>query len=327
MKRLWIAFTLVVIISFAVLGWRGFRIYQEKPPIPSKVVTTEGATVIQPGDILEGQNVWQAMGGMELGSIWGHGSYVAPDWSADWLHSECVFILDKWSNAEFGHEYKDIPAENQAMFKERLKTMMRRNTYDPSRDQIVIDPIRQKAFEHNLAHYQDIFTNGKVEYAIPAGTISDPGKLRQLASFFFWTSWSASTNRQDEAITYTSNWPHEPLIDNVPTSDSIIWTGLSIIMLLGGIGLMVWYHASRSRSVVAEELPSEDPLLGFKPTPSQLATIKYFWTVAGLFLLQMVMGVISAHYGVEGTSFYGIPLSHWIPYTLARTWHTQLGIF
>jgi nitric oxide reductase subunit B len=327
MKRLWVAFALVVIISFAVLGWTGVRIYHEKPPIPDKVVTTGGATVISPGDISEGQNVWQAMGGMELGSIWGHGSYVAPDWSADWLHRECVFILDKWSEAEFGRKYHDIPAENQAVFKERLKAVMRRNTYDPSLNQIVLDPVRQEAFENNLAHYQDIFANGHAEYAIPAGTIEDQGKLRKLASFFFWTSWAASTNRPGEMITYTSNWPHEPLIDNVPTSDSIIWTGLSIIMLLGGIGLLVWYHAAKSHTVIADKLPSEDPLSGFKATPSQLATIKYFWTVAGLFLLQMVMGVISAHYGVEGDGFYGIPLSDWIPYTLARTWHTQLGIF
>ncbi|NLI15173.1 MAG: hypothetical protein GX409_02680 [candidate division Zixibacteria bacterium] len=79
MKKLWMAFILVVVISFSILGWAGFKIYQEKPPIPSSVVTTEGAAVISEGDILAGQGVWRAMGGMELGSIWGHGSYVAPD--------------------------------------------------------------------------------------------------------------------------------------------------------------------------------------------------------------------------------------------------------
>jgi nitric oxide reductase subunit B len=327
MKRLWIAFALVVAISFAVLGWTGVKIYHEKPPIPESVVTTLGTTVVQPGDITAGQSVWQAMGGMESGSVWGHGSYVAPDWSADWLHRECVFILDKWAQAEFGRSYEDIPAESQAAFRERLKTLMRTNTYDQSRNQIIIDPVRREAFEHNLSHYSEVFTMGRAEYAIPAGTLEDPAKIRQLASFFFWSAWAASTNRPDDKITYTSNWPHEPLIDNVPTSDSIIWTGFSIIMLLAGVGLLVWYHASRSKEVVAEQLPTEDPLINFQATPSQLAIIKYFWTVAGLFLLQMIMGVISAHYGVEGDGFYGIPIDQWTPYTLTRTWHTQLGIF
>src|SRR5262249_32033447 len=36
---------------------------------------------------------------------------------------------------------------------------------------------------------------------------------------------------------------------------------------------------------------------------------------------------IVAHYGVEGDGFYGIPLSRWLPYSLTRTWHVQLGLF
>ena len=97
MKRLWLAFVAVMVLSFLVLGWIGTRIYQEMPPIPEKVVTTDGQTLIGSGEITAGQNVWQSMGGMEVGSIWGHGSYVAPDWTADWLHREAVFILDRWA--------------------------------------------------------------------------------------------------------------------------------------------------------------------------------------------------------------------------------------
>lgn len=327
MKRLWIAFILVVAISFGVLGWAGLKIYQEKPPLPSSVVTTDGATVIPAGEIEIGQQVWRSMGGMELGSIWGHGSYVAPDWTADWLHRECVFILNEWANAEAGVAYEQLPLEHQAALRERLKELMRTNSYNTSTGTITLAPIRARAFEHNVAYYQNLFTKGHAEYAIPENTLTDRGRIRELASFFFWTSWAASTDRPGDNITYTSNWPHEPLVDNNPTSDAIIWTGFSIIMLLAGIGLLVWYHASQKHDPVAEQIPDTDPLLNFKAFPSQKAIVKYFWTVAGLFLLQMVMGVITAHYGVEGGGFYGIPLAEWLPYSVARTWHTQLGIF
>jgi nitric oxide reductase subunit B len=171
------------------------------------------------------------------------------------------------------------------------------------------------------------YLKGKAEYAIPKNTLTDKDKIRQLAAFYFWSSWAASTNRPNDSITYTSNWPHEPLIDNNPTSDAIIWTGFSIIMLLAGIGALIWYNASRKHDPIAEQIPSADPLMQFKPFPSQLAVIKYFWAVAGLFLLQMIRGVISAHYGVEGNGFYGIPIDKRLPYTVTRTWHTQLGIF
>ena len=100
MKKLWIAFALVLSISFAVLGWIGTRIYQKMPPIPATVVSTDGTIVISNGDIANGQNVWQALGGMEVGSIGGHGSYVAPDWTADWLHREAKFVLNEWAHNE-----------------------------------------------------------------------------------------------------------------------------------------------------------------------------------------------------------------------------------
>ena len=42
---------------------------------------------------------------------------------------------------------------------------------------------------------------------------------------------------------------------------------------------------------------------------------------------QVVAGIVTAHYGVEGTEFYGIPISELVPYSLTRTWHVQLGMF
>ncbi|MGB5105380.1 MAG: nitric-oxide reductase large subunit [Candidatus Zixiibacteriota bacterium] len=327
MKKLWMAFTAVVLLSFAVLGWAGFKIYQEKPPIPNQVVSTDGTVVIESGVITEGQSVWRAMGGMEIGSIWGHGSYVAPDWTADWLHREAVFILDTWSTRDHGVIYDQLDVEQQGALRARLKKLIRTNTFDAASNTITLDPVRVAAYEANVIYYSDLFTNGHTKYAIPAGTVSDPTRLRQMSAFFFWTSWAASTNRPNDEMSYTSNWPHEPLVDNVPTSDAIIYTGFSIIMLLAGIGMMVWYHASQKKEALAEKLPEQDPLFTFKPTPSQLAVVKYFWVVAALFLVQMIMGVISAHYGVEGDGLYGIPLAKWLPYVITRTWHTQLGIF
>ena len=114
MKKLWISFAVVLVVSFSILGWIGTRIYQEMPPIPARIVDTDGVVVVADGDIGRGQNVWQALGGMEVGSIWGHGSYVAPDWTADWLHREAIFVLNEWGNAEFGKPYEQLSAEDKA---------------------------------------------------------------------------------------------------------------------------------------------------------------------------------------------------------------------
>lgn len=261
---------------------------------------------------------------MEVGSVWGHGSYVAPDWTADWLHREAVFILDAWAGGPGA--YARLASEQQASLQDRLQQLLRANTYDPSARLITIDRVRAEAFSANLSHYADVFTRGRDEYAIPPGTLSDPEKLRSLAAFF-WTSWAASTNRPNDDVSYTSNWPHEPLVGNGPTGDAVVWTGVSIILLLAGIGLMASYYASVREHAPLADAPVNDPLLGSAATASQRAIVKYFWTVAALILVQILLGVVTAHYGVEGSAFYGIPIATVLPYSIARTWHVQLGIF
>ncbi len=326
MRRLWLMFLAVVVGSFLVLGWVGARIYQEAPPIPDRVVTTDGAEVIGPGEIAAGQNVWQTMGGMQVGSVWGHGSYVAPDWTADWLHRELVFILDRWARAEAGKPFDELGPEYKGRLQARLTAMTRANAYDPATGAITVDPIRAEAFETNLAHYSEVFSRGNAAYAIPEGAVSDPDRLRKLSAFFWWSSWAASTDRPGESISYTSNWPHEPLIANRPTGDNVVWTGVSIIVLLAGISAMAWWLASRKEDE-PHQPPEDDPLGAWSATPSQRATIKYFWVVAALILAQMGLGVVVAHYGVEGDGFYGFPLSKFLPYSVARTWHVQIALF
>ena len=327
MKRLWISFAAVLLISFSVLGWIGTRIYQEMPPIPTRVVSTDGAVVIPAGDVERGQNVWQSMGGMEIGSIWGHGSYVAPDWTADWLHREATFMLGAWANAEYHKPYDQLQAEDQSKLRGRLEQTYRRNGYDATTNSIQIDPVRARAFEACLAHFSGVFRNGNTAYAIPAGTVSSPERMRELAAFIFWTAWSAGSNRPHDNISYTNNWPYEPLIGNRPTGDAVLWTGVSIIMLLAGICAMVWWYASQKEEEPHQPVPANDPLRTWRPTASQQATLKYFWVVSALILAQMLMGMVTAHYGVEGGGFYGLKIANWLPYSVARTWHVQIGIF
>jgi nitric oxide reductase subunit B len=325
-KKLWISFAVVLVVSFSILGWIGARIFQEMPPIPSSIVTKDGRAVVADGEIARGQNVWQSMGGMEIGSIWGHGSYVAPDWTADWLHREASFVLDTWASAEFSRRYDQLTPEDQAKLRGRLEQMYRHNGYDATTNSIRIEPVRAEAFEDCLKHFSDVFLNGNTAYAIPAGTISSPERMRQMAGFIFWTAWSAAANRPGDNISYTNNWPYEPLIGNRPTGDAVLWTGVSIIMLLAGICAMVWWYASQKEEP-REAVPASDPLRSWKSTPSQRATLKYFWVVSALILVQMLMGVVTAHYGVEGDGFYGLKISNWLPYAVARTWHVQIGIF
>lgn len=330
----WIALAVVLLGSFAVLLWQGREIDNEKPPVPTAFqVTASGAggapTTLLDGDtIWRGQRIWQSAGGQEIGSVWGHGAYVAPDWTADWLHREAVFILDRLAVEQGAASYDALAPEAQAAARVRLQTILRTNTYDPATGVVTLDPVRADAYRANLDHYADIFMNGHERYAIPAGVVDSRDDADAMGAFFFWTSWAASTDRPGEHVTYTQNWPHEPLIDNVPTTDNVLWSILSIVLLLAGIAVMAWYHSTLpDDDLDAESVPISDPLLGYQPTPSQKATLKYFFVVGLLFMLQIGCGVVLAHYSVEGGGLYGLPIDEVLPYAVLRTWHTQLGIF
>jgi nitric oxide reductase subunit B len=334
-RKLWLSLISVITISLAVLGYYGWEIYRLAPPVPKRVVTADGLVLFTGQDIKDGQNVWQSMGGQQVGSIWGHGAYVAPDWSADWLHREAVWLLDHWAGQRDGKTYAQLEAESQGALRERLKKELRTNTYDPQTGDLVISATRAEAFRAVGAHYTGLFGADeelralRKAYAIPANTIKTAERQAQMNAFFFWAAWSCGTERPGSKITYTQNWPAEPLIDNRPTSSIIVWSVVSFIVLLAGVGAMVWYFAvQRHRDEEAEaEVPARDPLLALKATPSMRATLKYFWIVAALMVVQIGLGAITAHYGVEGDGFFGIPLDQWLPYSVARTWHTQLGIF
>ncbi len=334
-KRLWVWLTFVIVGSFAVLGYFGYEIYMQAPPVPEKVVSTDGTTIFTGNDIRNGQAVWQSIGGQEVGSVWGHGAYVAPDWSADFLHRELVFILGRWSQTEHSIAYDKLAPEQQAALRERLRLLMRKNTYDTNTKTLTLAPIQADAIQDVSKHYSALFsgdpslTKLRDAYALQPKAVHNEQSLRQLISFFHWAAWSCSTNRPDAEITYTNNWPAESLIGNAPTGAIVVWSVLSFVFLLAGIGTLAWYFAAQRahESDAEHHVPDVDPLLGLTPTASMKATLKYFWVAGALLVAQVGLGAITAHYGVEGSGFYGIPLAEWLPYAVTRTWHTQLGIF
>ncbi|WP_299133866.1 nitric-oxide reductase large subunit [uncultured Tenacibaculum sp.] len=328
MRKTWIAFISVVTLSFIALIWVGTEVYQTQPPIPEKVVIkNSGEIIYTKEDIQTGQNVWESIGGMEVGSIWGHGSYVAPDWTADWIHKEAIYLLNHWSKTEFQVPYDSLNVERKAAIKARLINDIKTNTFNASTNTITISKERFAAIKSNVKHYTSIFSDGKEEYAIPKGALTDSVKLEQLNAFLFWTSWAASTNRPNKDYTYTSNWPHEPLIDNVITKDSVIWSGLSIVLLLLFIGILTFYYLRNHEKGDVITKPNTDPLTGMKLVRSQKAILKYFIVISLLIGLQVVLGIITVHYTVEGQAFFGIDLASFLPYSITRTWHTQLAVF
>lgn len=316
----WIqAVVLVVLFGFFVLGLLAYRTYMAQPPIPDKVVGPAGRVVYTGSDISAGQQVFLHNGLMEYGSAYGHGAYLGPDYTADYLRRSANLV-----RAAYGGPASDSSAR-------RTIADFRTNRYDKRTRTLTLTAAQVAAFERLVGYYGRFFSDPETRHGLRPEAITDPVKLRRLTSFFAWTAWAASTNRPGHSYSYTNNWPPEARVDNKPTANVIVWSVLSLIALLGGIGLLFaafgrWgrglgWHG-REQATLSFRSPGDVAL-----TPAQRATAWFFFVMAALFLLQTFVGAASQHYRADIASFFGIDLARVFPYNLMRTWHVQLAIF
>ena len=338
-NRLWAILAVSMLVMFSVLLYFGKEIYHQAPPIPELIQTVSGEVVYEREDIQQGQRVWQSIGGMQRGSIWGHGSYLAPDWSADWLHRESLALLEIYAQQQFQVPYEQLSAQEQEVLAVKLRYELKQNTFSSVSNSIVISADRESAIQTVADHFGSIFQSQdtpqsekiREEYAFSKSLSLSDDDLHALTAFVFWTSWSAVTLRPDDSVSYTSNWPYDPLVGNTPSASLFIWTIVSIMLLLASVGMLVWfyvqqYDAWRDDMAPEQGVANENLLAQVTITPSMKATAKYFWTVVAMFCAQVALGMVTAHYAVEGQDFYGIPLAEYLPYTITRTWHTQLAV-
>jgi len=331
-RRLWMVLAGSMIVMFGTLLYFGAQIYHAAPPIPQAFHTPSGQVVFTREQILGGQNVWQSIGGMQQGSIWGHGSYVAPDWSADWLHRESMGLLDLWAQRSHGSAFANLDAGSQEALKAQLRGELRKNTYAAATGAIAVSADRAEVISAVAAHYVSLFGDDpatqqlRETYAMRNNSVDTPEHREQLAKFFFWTAWATVTSRPDASVSYTNNWPYEPLVGNSPAPSTFLWSVFSVLFMTAGIGLLAWHYAVWQRQEPHLAPPATDPLRGITVTPSMRATAKYFWVVLALLLTQILLGAITAHYQVEGQKFYGFDISQVLPYSLTRSWHTELAV-
>lgn len=333
MRKYWWGLTAVLLGTFTILGFFGSEVYRGAPPIYNELRSESGELLYTKDDILTGQQVWQSIGGQQLGSVWGHGAYQAPDWTADWLHRELVIYQELFAAQEFAKKFEETTLSERMMIKASMLEDYRQSALGAD-ENVTLSALRQKAFLKTKEYYMSLFSNTaelretRKAYAIHEEVLPSESRREKMMSFFHWSTWVAAANRPGETHTYTNNWPHEPLIDNVPTSQNIFWSVISVILLLASVGFLVWFYAFRKEDDEFEaSLPATDPLRSMKVTPSMKALWKYWGVVIVLFLLQIVLGGVLAHYTVEGQDFYGLELSKYLPYTLARTWHIQIALF
>jgi len=319
---------LVLVVGFTVLIWIAVKSYTDAPPIPGKVLSSAGETIFTREDILAGQEVFLKYGLMENGSIWGHGAYLGPDFSAEYLHTLAMDAGEVLAKKKYHLNLSEVTPAERAAVEAQVRQLLKENRYDPGAGTLVFTEPEISSYRHQIEKWKAHFSKPVLNRGLLVDHIKDPKELRQLTAFFAWTAWASVAPRPGKPYSYTNNFPYDPAAGNTPTPDTILWSALSLITLLAGTALVLFAFGKfdflgwkgKGEHIRPRMIPGVT-------TESQRATMKYFVVVALLFLAQVLVGGATAHYHVDPGSFYGIDLPAFFPSNLFRTWHLQLAIF
>jgi nitric oxide reductase subunit B len=325
------AVILVMAFGFSVLTLVTVLTYTNAPPIPVRVADPAGATLFTREDVEHGQEVFFKYGLMEHGTLWGHGAYLGPDYSAEYLHRLAGITRDALAGERHSLTYAALDRDTAASVDAAVQRLLKENRYDPATGVLRFSSAEAAAWATQQAEWAEYFSGTHAAPGLPPKYIREPGETKALTSYFAWAAWATVANRPGKDYSYTNNWPYEPAVGNRPSASTYLWSALSLVTLLAGLGTVLfvvgrfdylgWHGPSESGHL------HDSALARWTLTPSQKAVGLYLGVVALLFLLQTLAGGALAHYRVESGAFYGIDLARLLPYNILRTFHLQLAIF
>ena len=312
------AVAFVMLLGFGIMAALAMRTYTDSMPQPDRIVNEQGEVIISTEQITRGQELYQSRGIQEYGSVMGHGAYLGPDFTAEYLRMTTDAAIEKYT------------ADGVQDPRQAVEDEWRTNRYDENTGTLVWTD-QQIAGYHQMAdYYTDFLGSDTTEHGMFPNALEPGEEIEEITSFFGWTAWASSTNRPGHDYSYSNNWPSEPNVGNGPTANLMVWSVLSLIVLLGGIGILFAVYGRWSARIGWHG--EEAPVLDFRQpdevrlTPSQKVSGLFFVVIIVLFFAQAMVGALTEHYRVELTGFFGIDIAQILPYTVSRTWHVQLSL-
>ncbi|MEO8717527.1 MAG: hypothetical protein ABI423_04835 [Burkholderiales bacterium] len=230
---------LVMVVGFASLILMSVKAYHNAPPIPAKAITSGAEIVYTADEVSSGQAVFLKYGLMNNGTIWGHGGMLGPDFSAQTLHNLALFDAERTARERFGSAYDELDSRQRGTVDGEVAAKFKANRYDPASGTLTLLPEGKAAFDSQVAYWTDYFLDPARNGGLAKGSVSDPKELRELTAFFVWTAWAAAAERPGTRHSYTNNFPYDPLVGNHPTGATVLWSAISLLFLLGGIGIVL----------------------------------------------------------------------------------------
>ncbi|MCF8078747.1 MAG: hypothetical protein K9K88_05625 [Desulfobacterales bacterium] len=137
---------LVFLVGMAVLIFISVQAYRHAPPIPAQVVGPAGEAVFTGRDIEAGQEVFLKYALMQNGSIWGHGSYLGPDFSARYLHELSMDAGGTVARESYGRPLSELDDVQRAGVHAQVSLLLKENRYDKASQTLVHTAAEKASF-------------------------------------------------------------------------------------------------------------------------------------------------------------------------------------
>ena len=313
----------VAVATFAILGWTTNLTYKAAPPFPDRFVTADGTLLMSAADIQAGKAGFQKADLMDYGSLYGMGSYFGEDYTASNLVRIATLTEANIAKARTGKALSDLAPEEQASVKALMQVelqgtdLSRQVATVPDAVATAITTLRGEIAQSLLRHD---FAKGWTQ-----ASSLDEQSAAETADFLIYSSLTTVARRPGTTASWTQNWPFEPLVGNTPTTSTFRWTWISFCFTFFAFGAVLFIYERYLND--PDQAPMDPVLAKFGPlTSSQRRIWKYFLVVAGIVLLQILVGSIMAHYYTDRASFYGIEIDRFLPFNFLRDVHIQSPI-
>lgn len=311
---------LVTVAAWSAMGWMTVLTYRGAPPLPERILSASGNTLMTRADLIAGKAGFQKADLMDYGSLYGMGAYFGEDYTASVL----VALAEHTQAAVAGAPLASLQGPDRLVSRARMQALLQ--DVDLTADPVVVPDALAVAIAQVRQPLAERLRRNDPAAGYSTAHSLDAREAEAVADFLIYSALTTVARRPDSSLSWTANWPPEPIVGNQPPASALTWTLVSLGALILGIGVVLAiFRVYIDREHAGERLA--DVLGDYKPlTPSQEALAKFFLLVALVLLVQIAAGAILGHYYAERESFYGFPIAEVLPFNFVRAIHVQAPI-
>lgn len=300
---------MIVAISTVVVYvvWLSMSAYTftNLPPVPDKVVTSDGQMVFDYGQITSGKYLYQKYGLADYGSVLGFGAYFGIDFTSYTIQLDEEYIANKTGIVPF---YPNNTAQTESI------APYMHVDYNSGSKTAIVSPFMLGAFNNSVTYYLNYLGNDSEQNRLIPNYITNKTVVTDLTAFFTWTALIS-------LLGYTNGFPFTNGLLH-PNTNVFVSSDLMTFAFIIGVLPFAAYVFIKLLSYWNDP---REPIPLPSPTKTQRSTLYGVVVIGLLAAVQGLLGEYIFHL-YTSPSFYGINLLRILPFNVGNAEHYTLAV-